>query len=270
MRDSHVELRGKGNVQQSQYSQLVQGIREVAMSAFRPGWLPSVLVLLLFPCLIALGFWQLARAEEKRELLAAHQARQLAAPIPIDELEQYPDPAYKRVLLQGFFDARHTLLLDNRTRDGKVGVEVLQPFYDQASGLWLLLNRGWLPWPDRRIIPTFATPDTPLRLQAMVYVPPGEAFRLQAAQATAGWPQVVSEVKPDALWQQLGRGGLSHEVRLEPGPASFQSDWPVIAMSPDKHLGYAVQWFALAAALLCLFIYLGLSNHALERAGDSP
>ncbi|WP_369009231.1 SURF1 family cytochrome oxidase biogenesis protein [Actinomadura sp. BRA 177] len=33
-------------------------------------------------------------------------------------------------------------------RDGKAGVELLQPFHDQASGLWLLLNRGWLPWRD--------------------------------------------------------------------------------------------------------------------------
>jgi len=62
------------------------------------------------------------------------------------------------------------------------------------------------------------------------------------------------------LWQQLGRGGLAYEVRLEPGPASFQVSWPVIAMSPDKHTGYAVQWFALAAALLGLFIFLGLVN----------
>jgi surfeit locus 1 family protein len=230
------------------------------MIAFRPGLLPSVLVLLLLPCLIALGFWQLARAEEKRELMAAHQVQQRAAPVSIDELEQYPDLAYKRVQLQGFFDARHALLLDSRTRDGKVGVEVLQPFYDQTSGLWLLLNRGWLPWPDRRIAPTFATPDTPLRLQASVYVPLGEPFQLQGAQPTSGWPRLVSVVKPDDLWQQLGRGGLSYEIRLEPGPASFQSDWPVIAMSPDKHLGYAVQWFALAAALFGLFIYLGLSN----------
>lgn len=230
------------------------------MSAFRPGLLPSVLALLLFPCLIALGFWQLARAEEKRELLAAHQARQIAAPISLSELERYSNPAYVRVQLQGYFDARHSLLLDNRTRDGKVGVEVLQPFYDQNSGLWLLLNRGWLPWPDRRIAPTFATPDTPLRLQASVYVPLGEAFQLQTAPPATGWPRVISEVKPDALWQQLGRGGLSYELRLEPGPASFLSDWPVVAMRPDKHLGYAVQWFALAAALLGLFIYLGLYN----------
>jgi cytochrome oxidase assembly protein ShyY1 len=230
------------------------------MSAFRPGLLPSVLVLLLLPGLIALGFWQLARAEEKRELLAAHQARQSAAPIELSELERLASPAYVRVRLQGFFDARHSLLLDNRTRGGKAGVEVLQPFYDQASGLWLLLNRGWLPWPDRRIPPTFATPDTPLRLQASIYVPPGEAWQLQADPPAGDWPRLVSAVSIDTLWQQLGRGGLAYEARLEPGPASFQTDWPVVAMSPDKHLGYAVQWFALAVALLGLFIYFGLYN----------
>ncbi|MHA6491722.1 SURF1 family protein [Pseudomonas borbori] len=229
------------------------------MSAFKPGMLPSLLVLLLLPGLVALGFWQLARADEKRELLATHQARQAAAPISLTELERHADPAYVRVQLHGYFDADHSFLLDNRTRDGKVGVEVLQPFYDQRSGLWLLVNRGWLPWPDRRVMPTFATPDTSLNLQASVYVPLGEPFQLQGQPAT-GWPRMLTVVKPDVLWQQLGRGGLSYEVRLEPGPASFQAEWPVVAMSPDKHLGYAVQWFALAAALLGLFIYLGLHN----------
>ena len=37
-----------------------------------------------------------------------------------------------------------------RELEEEVGVELLQPFQDQASGQWLLLNRGWLPWPDRR------------------------------------------------------------------------------------------------------------------------
>ncbi|MDM8348932.1 SURF1 family protein [Pseudomonas sp. sp1636] len=233
------------------------------MSAFRPGWLPSLLVLLLLPGLIGLGFWQLARAEEKRQLLAVHQARQLAAPIAIAELAKLADPAYVRVQLQGYFDARHSFLLDNRTRDGQAGVEVLQPFYDQSSGLWLLLNRGWLAWPDRRITPTFATPATPLRLQASVYVSLGDGLQLQQGPQASGWPRVIGVLKLDEIWSQLGRAGLPHELRLQPGPGSLRVDWPVVAMSPDKHLGYAVQWFALATALLGLFIYLGL-HHARE------
>ena len=230
------------------------------MSAFRPGLLPSLLVLALLPLLLGLGFWQLARAEEKRALLAVHQARQVAAPIAIGQLERHADPAYVRVQLHGRFDARHSLLLDNRIRGGRAGVEVLQPFLDQASGLWLLLNRGWLPWPDRRIAPAFATPASDLSLTAWVYVPLGAVFQLQQEPPASGWPRLLGAVEADALWRQLGRAGLSYELRIEPGPASFQADWPVVAMSPDKHLGYAVQWFALAAALLGLFIHFGLHN----------
>ena len=230
------------------------------MSAFRPGWLPSLLVAMLLPGLLGLGVWQLQRAEEKRGLLASFEARRQAEPVGLAQLERSRDPAYRRVRLSGQFDAEHSLLLDNRIRDGRAGVELLQPFYDQPSGLWVLLNRGWLPWPDRRTPPHFTTPDETVQLSAWVYVPPSGGLRLQGTPQGEDWPRLVGEVEIAALWQQLGRGGLPFEARLQPGPASYRVDWPVVAMSPDKHLGYAVQWFALAAALLGLFIYLGIHN----------
>jgi len=230
------------------------------MNTFRPGLAPSLVVLMLLPVLIALGCWQLSRGEEKRTLLATYEARRSAEPIAVGELERGTDPAYRRVRLHGHFDERHSLLLDNRTRAGQAGVELLQPFYDQSSGLWLLVNRGWLPWPDRRMPPSFTTPDTALALNAWVYLPLGESFQLQADQPSSTWPRLVTKIEPNALWGQFGRGGLPYELRLEPGPAAYQADWPVVAMGPEKHLGYAVQWFALAAALLGLFIYLGLHN----------
>ena len=40
------------------------------MRPFRPGRVPTLVVMLLLPGLIALGCWQLGRAAEKRELLA--------------------------------------------------------------------------------------------------------------------------------------------------------------------------------------------------------
>ena len=49
-------------------------------------------------------------------------------------------------------------------------MELLQPFYDQASGLWVLLNRGWLPWPDRRTPVQFDTPDGVLQLNAWTFL----------------------------------------------------------------------------------------------------
>jgi len=229
------------------------------MSRFRPGRLPSLVVLALFPLLVWLGFWQLDRADEKRALLAGFEARRTAAPVPVGATELAEQPAFTRVALQGSFDAGHSLLLDSRTRAGAAGVELLQPFYDQPSGLWLLVNRGWLAWPDRRTPPQFTTPDTPLKLTGWVYLQPGEDFLLKQTES-AGWPKLVNSVDAPALWQVLGRGGASFQVRLDPGSAAYQVDWPIVAMGPEKHLGYAVQWFALALALLALFIYLGIRN----------
>jgi cytochrome oxidase assembly protein ShyY1 len=229
------------------------------MSSFRPGWLPTLVVLVLLPLLVWLGFWQLERAEEKRAMMVASEARQLMAPLPIQALEQQSALAYTRVSLQGTFDPAHSVLLDSRTRNGVVGVELLQPFYDQPSGLWVLVNRGWLPWPDRRVAPKFTTPEMPLSLTGWLYLPPGEGFLLKQTDSSA-WPKLVNAVDAPALWKQLGRGGTPFQVRLEPGAAAYQADWPVVAMDPQKHLGYAVQWFALALALLVLFIYLGIRN----------
>ena len=236
---------------------------------FRPGVLPTVMLMVLLPCLLALGFWQLSRAEEKRQLLATHEARQQAAPIALSALERESDPGYRQVRLQGYFDTRHSLFLDNRIRDGRAGVEVLQPFYDQPSGLWVLLNRGWLPWPDRRIRPAFVTPDDYLQVQGWVYVPPGVGLQLEDHESTQSWPRLISTVNAQKLWQQLGRGGYAHEIRVLPGPVSLRADWPVVAMSPDKHTGYAVQWFAMAVALIGLFIYLGLFNAREHRHESS-
>lgn len=226
------------------------------MSAFRPGFAPTLVVLALLPVLLGLGVWQLSRAEEKRQLLAAADARRIATPVHVEQLATSPDPAYLRVRLHGHFDAAHSLLLDSRIRDGKAGVELLQPF-QASSGQWLLVNRGWLPWPDRRVAPAFQTPEGPQELVAWAYVPPGAAFELKHLEAS-GWPQLVNQVDAAALWQHLGRNGLPLELRLEEGPAGYRTDWPIVAMGPEKHIGYAVQWFALATALLGLFIYYGL------------
>ncbi|MNJ33051.1 SURF1 family protein [compost metagenome] len=238
------------------------------MKPFRPGWVPTLVVLMLLPGLIALGCWQLGRAEQKRALLASYAERQASEPLGVAQLSQLPDPAYRRVHLFGHFDPQHSLLLDNRMREGKVGVELLQPFLDQASGLWLLVNRGWLPWPDRRNPVQFNTPKQTLSLDAWVYVAPGATFQLHADPEDGTWPRLLTAIDAGHLWSQLSREGFVHELRLEPGPASYRLDWPVVAMGPEKHLGYAVQWFALALALVLLYLYFGWHKNKEKQHGS--
>lgn len=238
------------------------------MKRFKPGVAPTVVVFLLLPLLIALGFWQLHRGEEKRVLLDNYAERRVAEPMASTHLQQSADPAYRRVQLRGQFDSAYSLMLDNSTRGGRGGIELIQPFHDQASGLWLLINRGWLPWPDRRTPPVFTTPDQVLNLSAWVYVPSGATFQLGADPVNAPWPRLVTAVDPAKLWLELGREGFAQELRLEPGVAAYQLDWPIVAMGPEKHLGYAVQWFAMATALFGLYLYLGMHNAKEKKHGS--
>ena len=237
------------------------------MKRFRPGVIPTVVVALLLPLLVSLGFWQLSRGAEKTALLATYAERRAADPMASSELLHSADPAFRRVHLYGQFDGAHSLLLDNRQRNGKVGIELLQPFQDRASGQWLLVNRGWLPWPDRRVTPQFVTPTDAVNLDAWVYVAPGATFQLHADPASSTWPQTITAVEPAKLWKTLERDGFAYELRAEPDPASYEADWPVVAMGPEKHVGYAVQWFALATALVLLYLYFGWHQNKEKRHG---
>lgn len=237
------------------------------VSRFRPGLLPTLLVLALLPLLLGLGFWQLQRAEDKRVLIAEQASRSLEPALGLVELEAAGEQAFRRVRLIGEFDDAYSLLLDNRQRGGRVGIELLQPFLDRPSGRWVLVNRGWLPWPQRATPPAFDTPQGELQLQATVYLPAGEAFLLGDGAPGEGWPRLVNAVDAPALWRELGREGLAAELRLAPGPASYVGNWPVVAVGPEKHLGYAVQWFALAATLLGLYLWLGVKQAKERRYG---
>ena len=56
------------------------------MSRFRPGLLPTLLVLMLLPVLLWLGFWQLERGEQKRDMLERQAAQAQAEPFSPAEL----------------------------------------------------------------------------------------------------------------------------------------------------------------------------------------
>ena len=100
-----------------------------------------------------------------------------------------------------------------------------------------------------------------------VYVSPGAAFQLHADPSGAIWPRLITAVAPQALWAELGRSGFDHEVRLS-GPGAYLTEWPVVAMGPEKHQAYAVQWFAMALALFALYLYFGWHNTREKRHGN--
>ena len=226
---------------------------------FELEWRITLFTLVLLPLFIGLGFWQLERADDKRQLATLYEARQQAEPAALPSLAGSGAQAlaYRPVTLEGEFDPQRYFLLDNRMQGGRYGNEVVQLFTLSAGGL-VLVNRGWVAAdPARLELPRVSTPAGELKLQGQVYVPPGEPYLLGEPALSEGWPKRVHALQIPLLAQAFddGNGLFPYSVRIDAGqPGALAVDWPVVNVSPAKHTGYAVQWFAMAAALAVIYL----------------
>ena len=228
-------------------------------------WRSAVFVLLFVPLFVVLGFWQLARAEEKRTIARQWEQRRQLPAAALESLPLQPAAlAHRRVRLQGRFLERYSFLLDNRIRDGRYGVEVITPF--QTGTAIVLVNRGWLEGdPYRRALPEIPPPPAQLStLEGSVYVAPGESYTLGSINSDQSWPRLVQAVDVPAMADMLGKPLWPYTVRLSmDSPVALLADWPLVNMRPEKHSAYAVQWFGMALALAALGVWRNTTLPAL-------
>ncbi len=220
---------------------------------FTPNWRASLLAVLLMPLVVSLGFWQLDRADEKRQLQALFEQRQLAGPVAIESIDGRADLRYQPVTLRGTFINEKQLLLDNRIYQGRFGYEIITPFRLVDSETVVLVNRGWLEGDiSRRSLPAIKAISGEVALGAEVYVPQGEVMLLADESAT-GWPRVMQSLDIESLQQEFGKQLFPYSVRIKQiSAASYTPNWVVVNLQPEKHTGYAVQWFAMAVTLLII------------------
>lgn len=203
----------------------------------------------------ALGFWQLSRARWKAGQLEAHAAALATAPVGFAASEAMPHDRPVRVAGEGRYDDAVTVLLDNRVRDGRVGLEVFTLFRPGDGARALLVDRGWLPMPRDRTVPTVAPAGSaPAYVSGLRVPPPSSGIRLGELEFARGaapplWPRIDLE----RLAALLGEAIAPTVVRLDDAaPHGFERAWRPLpnTLPPQRHRGYAVQWFALAATVL--------------------
>ena len=160
----------------------------------------------------------------------------------------------------GVHPDRH-VLLDNKIFKGRAGVHVLTPFRIQ-NGKTLLVNRGWVSvGASRDFLPLLPLPEGTVSLSGRLDTPASVGLVLGEVP--------LQSVDDKVLVQALDLAALSAARDLDLLPFALvigegqsgvlQYDWsPTLEMGPEKHLGYAVQWFGLAVALL--IIYVGVNT----------
>lgn len=230
-------------------------------------WRPVLVLLVCLPILLRLGFWQLERAEYKKRLLTDLQQAQLIAPVAVQSLTELEAlPEYTQVTLSGEYLLDRTTLLDNRYHDGRVGFNVVSIFRLSASSEVLLLNRGWIALGQTRYpLPELPPPEGDVVVTGQLRRVPTDTIVLKQDQYQQ-WPVLVQNIDLDKLNSVISQQLPPVWMLLAANEHStLERDWPVVIVGPERHYGYAVQWFGIALAFLVVMVMASRT-----KIGDQP
>ena len=203
---------------------------------FRPPWWSAALAAAGCAAGIALGNWQSDRAAQKRAAGAS----------------------VEQITLWGELEPKHTVYLDNKLHRGRPGYHIVQPIRI-AGGRHVLVNRGWVASGQRRdLLPEVRTPAGEISLSGVRLARFAQAYAPEAAQPQGKvWQNVTLE-------QFSARSGLALEPYVveqhSPIEDGLVRDWPRAESGAEKNDAYALQWYALAALSVILFVVLGFKR----------
>ena len=222
-----------------------------------PGF--TLLVVVAVALLAGLGLWQLKRLQWKEGLIAKIEARTEAPPIALEDAAamaaQGQDPSYYRVAVSGRFDHERERYLF-AVSEGRAGWHVITPLATEA-GETVLIDRGFVPDKLR---------DPASRAE-------GEVEGVVAVTGIVRMPDTPGLFTPDNepdsnRWFWRDAGAMTHSMFpgeavtaapffLEAEKGEVPGGWPEGGQTrldlPNNHLQYAITWFLLAAALLCVY-----------------
>jgi len=216
------------------------------------GWVLALAVIILF---CTLGMWQLGRMQAKRAMLdqvegvlEARVPRPLALAADASRARDYDWAAGT-----GTFADQPALLLDNQQREGRAGVRAYRLFLPMR-GRPLLVELGWLPLPPDRRLPDVPRPPGQRRIEGLLLPPPSGGLASRALAPQPSGTLLATAIDRERLARAYRRPAIAPRVlRLDPSqPLGYARDLDVLpnTLPPDRHLGYAVQWFGLALAVL--------------------
>lgn len=240
---------------------------KITMSLFQ-NKVALVITLLAITFLVKLGFWQLDRAEEKRQLFADFN-RVDQRPVNLDDPNHEPLQRFDLVSLAGSFTDNRYFLLDNQILNGKPGYQIIglltptQTYQTHSTDSLVLVNLGWVPVGlDRRQLPQVTLPTEPVTVVGRFYQPLQEGFTLtDQVIEPSSWPQRIQHINFAALEEATQLSFAPYVVLLsEQESYGWPRQWQPQVIAPEKHQAYAVQWFSLAFACLLVFIFASRSK----------
>ena len=258
------------NVSATQHSQDYSTPMRLVESVLRPRWLPSLAMVIAVALFVALGFWQLDRAAQKRRQNADLAARSALPAYVLGTLEPSADPLrYRRLSATGSYELEDQILIENRREGNRIGFHVISPLHVAGTDVRVLVNRGWIPADAQgRPMPAPA-PRGQRTVQGVAYVPAKPALVLNSdPAAAAGWGERWPYLTTDLFRAVVDYPVQPVVILLDPdAPDGFVRNWPRELPKEGMHLGYAAQWFAFALITLVVWFRLSMRPRVDQEVG---
>lgn len=243
---------------------------------FKPGVWPTLAAIAVFLLFIRLGYWQLQRAGEKQEMEHRYQVQMSAEPVNLGQAvrlrHDQEQMLWRRCILAGSYDPRMSYLLDNQVMRGVVGYQVFSRFILE-DGASVLVDRGWIASPGLRSeAPEIDTETGVVVLSGVAKPVPVSGIRLADDIIEPLGDNLVRVQRIDLaqIATQINVTLLPYTVRLDPAAAgvlTWNGSEP--GFRRERHLGYAFQWFALAATLLVIYLVVNMKKRSKQRTVDT-
>ncbi|HEY1073084.1 SURF1 family protein [Brevundimonas sp.] len=215
----------------------------------------TVLAVLLLGVLLALGVWQVQRMQWKEGLIDGAEAAADKPPVPLAEALKAGNPEFRRVILtcRGLSAAPFVELQSIENSDA--GVRLVSACAVEG-GPTLLVDRGFVS----------------AEVSARPPVNAADAMPVVIAGVLRRAPAPSALTPPPAEGRFYGRDAeaMARALKVEGPIATFtvfattstNPDWAALKPSAppaafsNNHLGYALTWFGLAAALIAFYVVL--------------
>jgi surfeit locus 1 family protein len=206
---------------------------------------------------IALGIWQMARADYKISLRQAVDAASALEPLRNSDFQaRLPEVGdmHRRVQLRGQWLVDQTIYWDNIPMADRAGLVVLTPLKLADQTGVVLVQRGWIArnFQDRTQLHPIETPTGEVTVEGLVSHWPSQRISL------GGTEQGHIRQNPQLAEYRTLLGAQVASVTIrQTGPASegMLREWSRPDDGVNMHKGYAFQWFSLSALVAAYYFW---------------
>ena len=225
---------------------------------FKPLFLPTIFLLIVFPILILLGSWQVYRLIWKENLIEYYQNQSSSAFLDLSkDISSKLNLEFRKVKFKGTFLNSKEIYISGKTYEGNIGFHVVTPFRMQNNKT-VFINRGWVSEgyrdPEKR---KFSLLNNETEINGIIRFPQKKGYFVPENDPNKGfWFTInpneiikflkfkeidtISEFYVDAIRQE---GKIKIPIGAN-GKPNLR----------NQHLSYAITWYSLALVLLIIYI----------------